>query len=390
MTGLTYLASRHILRRWGRSLVLIICLAVAIALPLTSRVLVARFDRSLHERAATTPMVVGAKGSRFDLVFGAIYFRAAELGTTTMGRYNALSRERGIKAIPVNARFTVRTTTPIVATTFEYLDRRGLTVTQGRRAAFIGETVLGSAAAGRLRVGVGDSVFSDQRRAYDITSAQSIKMTVVGVLAPSGSPDDEAAFVDLQTAWVLEGITHGHTKAEDVATPSLVIGQSDEHIALSAAVKEYQEITPQNAANFHLHGDESDLPLTAVLVWPADDKTRTIVGERVNQSPGDQAVMPTRVIDDLMAFVVRLQAVFDALAGVLMLSTAVMIGLIGVLSYRIREDELRTLGEIGASRHAVAWLFGLEAAVLLGAATVLGLGVMAATLAAVSAFVPFV
>jgi len=370
--------------------VLIVCLAVAIALPLTSRVLVARFDRSLHARAATTPMVVGAKGSRFDLVFGAIYFRATELGTTTMGRYDALARERGIEAIPVNARFTVRSTTPIVATTYEYLDRRGLALANGRHAAFLGEAVLGTAAAQRLGVGVGDSVFSDQRQAYDITSAQSIKMRVVGMLAPSGSPDDDAAFVDLQTAWVLEGLTHGHTKAEDVSTPNLIIGQSDEHIALSAAVKEYQEITPANAATFHLHGDRADLPLTAVLVWPADDKTRTIVGERVNRSPGDQAVIPTRVIDDLMAFVVRLQAVFDALAGVLLLSTGVMIVLIGVLSYRIREEELRTLGEIGATRHAVAWLFGLEAMVLLGAAAVLGLVIMAATLAVVSAFVPFV
>ena len=385
-----YLASRHMLRRWGRSVVLIVCLAVAIALPLTSRVLVARFDRSLHARAATTPMVVGAKGSRFDLVFGAIYFRATELGTTTMGRYDALARERGIEAIPVNARFTVRSTTPIVATTYEYLDRRGLALANGRHAAFLGEAVLGTAAAQRLGVGVGDSVFSDQRQAYDITSAQSIKMRVVGMLAPSGSPDDDAAFVDLQTAWVLEGLTHGHTKAEDVSTPNLIIGQSDEHIALSAAVKEYQEITPANAATFHLHGDRADLPLTAVLVWPADDKTRTIVGERVNRSPGDQAVIPTRVIDDLMAFVVRLQAVFDALAGVLLLSTGVMIVLIGVLSYRIREEELRTLGEIGATRHAVAWLFGLEAMVLLGAAAVLGLVIMAATLAVVSAFVPFV
>jgi len=267
VTGLVYLASRHMLRRWGRSLVLIVCLAVAIALPLTSRVLVARFDRSLHARAATTPMVVGAKGSRFDLVFGAIYFRATDLGTTTMGRYDALRRERGIEAIPVHARFTVRGTTPIVATTLEYTERRGLRIADGRHTAFPGEVVLGRAAAQRLAAGVGDSLFSDQRRAYDITSAQAIKLHVVGVLADSASPDDDAAFVDLQTAWVLEGLTHGHTRAEEVRTPSLVIGQSDEHIALSAAVKEYQEITPENASTFHLHGDRAGLPDTLAGIY---------------------------------------------------------------------------------------------------------------------------
>ena len=30
-------------------------------------------------------------------------------------------------------------------------------------------------------------------------------MTVTGVLAPTGTPDDDAVLVDIKTAWVIEG-----------------------------------------------------------------------------------------------------------------------------------------------------------------------------------------
>lgn len=384
MSGLAYLATRHALRRWGRSLVLVLSVAVALALPATSRVLVARYDEALHARAATTPLVVGAKGSRFDLVFAALYYRSADLGTTTVGRYEWLLREQGIEAIPVHARFTVRGDVPVVATTVEYFERRGLLTEAGRRPALLSECVLGASVSQRLGLRVGDELYSDQRRALDITSAQSIRLPVVGVLAETGTPDDEAVFVDLETAWVLEGATHGHTPAERVEGEGLVIGESDQHIALANALREAQEITPANASNFHLHGERRDLPLTAVLVWPDSDKTRTIVGERVNRSDGDQAVVPSRVIDDLMAFVVRVRTVFDALAIVLLASTAVLIGLIVALSYRVREAELQTLGEIGASRFAVAQLFGLELAGLVVLAVVVAAGLAGVSVLVVS------
>lgn len=390
MTGLAFLAWRHAQRRWGRSTVLIVCLAVAMALPVTSRVLVARFDASLHARAGTTPLVVGAKGSRFDLVFGALYFRAAELGTTTVGRYEWLLDEPGVEAIPVHARFTTRGSTPIVATTLEYSERRGLRVVSGRRPAFLGEAMIGAAAAAQLGIEPGDELFSDQRGSFDLTSAQSIRMPVVGVLAAAGTPDDDAVFVDLETAWVLEGATHGHTAADEVNNPDLVIGASEAHVALSNAIREVQEITPENAASFHLHGERRDLPLTAILVWPVDDKARTILSGRVDQSPGDQAVVPTRVIDELMAFVIRIRQVFDAIAAVLTLSTAVLIGLIGVLSYRIREDEMRTLGEIGASRFAVVQLFGMELLGLLVIGAALAGVLVLSSLKVVTALVPVV
>ena len=64
-------------------------------------------------------------------------------------------------------------------------------------------------------------------------------------------------------------------------------------------------------------------------------------------------------------------------------STAALLVLIGVLSWRVRADELRTLGEIGCARFTAAWLFGLELGIIVAAATVLAAGAVVSLLALV-------
>lgn len=370
MKGLATLAIRHATHHWGRSLVLVACVAIVLSIPLASRVLIARFDASLHARAETTPLIVGAKGSRFDLTFGALYFRATDLDPIKLVHYHELNDEPGVSAIPVHHRYTAQER-PVVATTIEYFEFRDLRVGEGRMFAMLGECVLGASAARSLGLAPGDTVNSDQRQSYDITAPPSIGLDVVGVLAPTSSPDDDAIFVDLETAWLLEGIAHGHQDAETVDDPSLLIGRAEGHTALSGALIEHQVVDETNIESFHVHGSRDELPLSAVLVFPNTPKTRTILTARVNTTPDRQAVSPTAVIDDVMAFVVRVRQVFDALSAILATTTAGLMILVGVLSYRIRADEIRTLTDIGCARAAVAWLFALEfgAIIVAGALT---------------------
>lgn len=366
--GVLHLALRHMVYRAGRTLILVACVGVALALPLASRALVARFDAALHERARTAPVIVGAKGSRFDLVFNTLYFRIGRVGTIPLSVYEDLLRRPGVYALPMHVRFTARGA-PVVATDLEYLQRQGLTLDAGRPFASIGEAVLGAQAARQLALGVGDTLGTDQIEAYDLTSPASIRLRVVGVLRPTSSVDDNAVFVDLETAWLLEGIAHGHQDAGAIDRPDLLIGKTDTHVALSGAVVTEQDVTSADPASFHIHAERADLPITGVLVYPDSEKTSTILRTAINATPDRQAVAPEAVIDELMAFVVRVRQVFDAIAALLGLSTVALIGLISALSYRVREEEIRTLTEIGCARSAVARLFGYE----LGAILVLGM-----------------
>ena len=67
--------------RGGQSAVMILGLALALYLPLVTHRLVDEFDRTIGARAANTPLVIGPKGSRFDLALHGLYFRARNNGT---------------------------------------------------------------------------------------------------------------------------------------------------------------------------------------------------------------------------------------------------------------------------------------------------------------------
>lgn len=373
MSGSLYLAAQHARRRPARTLILIACLAIVATIPIISRALASRFEATLHARADGVPAIVGASGSRFDLVFSALYFRSTRIGVIRMRDYEELLREPGVRAIPLHARFSARGA-PIVATSIEYLEWRALRVTQGDLFTRLGECVVGASAARRLGLSPGDTIDSDQLKQYDITAPPSIRLRVAGVLGPIDTPDDDAIFVDLETAWVLEGAAHGHQDAAEVSRDDLVIARSDSHVALSEALVTRQEITPENEASFHVHGDRADLPLTGVLLFPDNAKTDTIVRTRLNARPGVQALVPSEVVDELVDYVVRIRRVLDLIALILGVSTVALIALIVALAVRVRAPEVRTLAEIGAARSAVLAIFAWELLIQMFVAFALAVG----------------
>ncbi|MEZ6197451.1 MAG: hypothetical protein R3F20_17270 [Planctomycetota bacterium] len=204
MKGLLLLSWRQLTFHRTRSAILVLALAATIFLPVATQLLVSRYDADLRARAATSPLVAGSKGNRFDLTLATLYFRSADLDVVPFSEYEAL-RDAGFGvAIPMHLRFTARGR-PVVATSPEYFAHRRLRPERGRLPYRIGEVVLGAGVAADLGLGPGDHLFSDQREIYDITKPPALKMPVVGVLGRADGPDDLAVFVDTKTAWVLEG-----------------------------------------------------------------------------------------------------------------------------------------------------------------------------------------
>ncbi len=367
------LALRHASRRWARSGLLCVCVFVMAALPMVSRSVVSSFERSLRSRAETVPLLVGSAGSRFDLVLSALHWRVSDIAPLELSIADEIRDEPGVVAIPVHARFRARGE-PIAAVPFEYFEFRGLAPRDGRLVAGLGEAVLGAGAAARLGLSPGDDLPSDQQRSYDITGPSSVVLRVVGVLHHTGTPDDGAVFVDLETAWLLEGIAHGHEDASSIVDPDKLIGRSDDRVALSGAVVEYQRVDAETAPSFHLHGDRGALPITAVLVLPGTDKAAAIVRTRVNADPARQAISPSAVSEELIGSVLRIRRMVDAISAVVGAAMLGLLILVAMLTLRARSDEIRTLRDVGASRAQVASLFLIE----FGGLAALGVGAASA------------
>ncbi len=373
MTGVLYLSWRHLMHARAQSLILILCVGVTLLLPAAANVLIGRYEVDLRSRAASTPMVVGAVGNRFDLTLSTLYFRQGDL-TTIPTSVADMIRESGLGVpIPMSVRFTAQGV-GLVGVSAEYFSMRGLQPAEGTLPLMLGDVVLGSRAAERLGIETGGDLFSDQKDLYDIAKPAALKMNACGVLAPSGTPDDDVVFVDIKTVWVLEGLSHAHVDVTRRTQSSgegegideaLVLSETDEHVVVSQALIEYNEITDETARSIHLHADPGSLPLTAILVQPTDEKAATLLKARLNAMKLYQAVIPSRVVDDLMAFVFRIKRLFDAITIVLAASTTLLIALVMLLSMRIRAREMQTLTRIGCGRFVVAQLYSAEVVTIL-------------------------
>ena len=364
MTGSLVLALRHLRHHRTRSLLIVACVTAACAIPLLIRVLTADFQKALITRARATPQLIGPKVNRFDLTMALLYFRQVELPTLSFADFRQLSTNGGGVFIPLNLRFTARHRA-LVATTPDYFELRGLRPAAGTLPLLLGDAVLGARLARQLKLGVGDSIFSDQRELFDISKPQSLKLHITGVLAPSGGPDDDAVFTDLKSAWILEGLCHAHTAANQVPE-RLVLNRAPGRLTLSEELIDYNEVTPANISEYHLHTDDAHLPLTGLIFAPNSLKSGTLLRSRLNAGKLWQAVSPMEVVEDLLAYVFRLRSLFDAVSVVLGLLTAAMIGMITALSIRIRSRELETLRRIGVDRLTIAALFSWEIAILIG------------------------
>lgn len=359
MSGANWLAWRHLRHHRGRAGLLVVAITITITLPALVHVLVGRYEAGLRARAEATPIVLGAPGNRFDLVLGALYFRPGAVEPITLKPVKQIRKSGLGQAFPLHTEFTADGH-PLVGTTLDYLSFRGLTPVQGRMIGRLGEAVVGS----QIDLSPGDPLLTDQQDLYDLAATYPLRLDVVGRLAPTGTPDDHAIFVDVRTTWIVAGIGHGHTDLTKAA-------RADERtVVADPSLVQYQHITDENIARFHLHGDKADLPLTAVVVAPNDQKSQTLLKARY-ATGSVQARIPSEVIDELLGVVLRVRRFLNTHFVLITASTGALLLLIALLMVRARRPELETLRALGATDTFIRRVILVEWGILIGVGLVL-------------------
>ncbi len=360
MSGWARLVQAYVRFHWGKTLVLVLCLWLAAFLPIAVAILLRQFSRQIVARADATPAVVGHAGSGLDLALHATHFGRAVDRTVSVAEADAIRASGLAEPLPLFCRFTARGR-PLVGTSVDYFGFRALQLSAGRNFVRIGECVLGSRVADELGLAPGDMLLSDRENVIDIAGLYPLRMKVCGVLARNGSPDDSAVFTDLKTAWIIQGLGHGHQDLQTETDPGLVLGSEAGNVVASAAVLPFTEITPENIGSFHFHGDRETFPLTAIIANSPDEKSATILAGRYPAQDGTiQLVMPRQATDELLGMVFQTERFFLANAVLIAISTGLLMGLVALLSRRLRQDELDTMFRIGCSRGIVAWLLAGE------------------------------
>ena len=194
-----------------------------------------------------------------------------------------------------------------------------------------------------------------------------LKLNITAVLAPSDSADDTTIFVSLETAWIIEGIWHGHD-------PSL-----DHNGTSPKLVKKHLEITEENVDSFHPHGDPETFPLTAMLVRPESKKAQALLIAHYQDHPSLQVLKSPDVMSELMHMVLRVRDFLDAHHSLVTLAMGALLALIIALPRRLRTRELETLTLLGC-RKGLQWTMQItELAIVLIIAIICAWGLTSLT-----------
>lgn len=360
-----YIAWQYIKFNRVKTAVLVACVALISFLPLSLEILLDESERQLMDRAVSTPLIVGAKGSALDLVMNSIYFDDEVPEIITMEAADQVWDMDLAVPVPLYVRFLARSF-PIIGTTLDYFDFRGLKVENGRMMTVLGECVIGAAAAERLGIGPGDSVVSSPENLFDLAGIYPLKMKVAGVLGRMHTADDLGIFTDVKTAWIIQGLGHGHEDVTRTRDTTVILDRTETNVTANAKLLHYNEITEENLESFHFHGDTSIYPLTAVIAVPHDEKSGTILrGRYLSGKSAYQIVRPSEVIDGLLQNIFRIRNVLDAVIALVGSATLLAIILVFSLSLRIRQREITTIFRIGCSRMTVARLLGAEILIII-------------------------
>jgi len=167
--------------------------------------------------------VLGARGSKLQLVLNAIFHLEASPGNLAAADYEAVRRNPMIKtAIPIAVGDNLRGyrlvgTVPELFTNVEYAPGKKFTVEAGGKifAADAKEAVAGSFAAARLKLKVGDTFKPFHGLAFDPKTEHADVFTVTGILAPTNTPADRVIWIPLRGLQTMSG--HDPKAATDVS-----------------------------------------------------------------------------------------------------------------------------------------------------------------------------
>ena len=248
-----------------------------------------------------------------------------------------------------------------MGTDLRYFGFRQLEIADGAPLTLLGDCVLGHSVARRLRLGAGDQLLTDKENSVSMTGDYPLKMNIRGVLARANSPDDNAVFVDLKTAWVVQGLGHGHQDLENETDNNLVIRRGDK-VEARASVQPFLEINESNIDSYHFHGDPNEFPISALIAFADNEKNETLFQARYLGSGGKQVddelqlVRPIDEVSRLLEMVFRVKQLFFDNAMLVSISTVLLLVLVVLLSMRLRAGEMTTMYKLGCSRGTIALL----------------------------------
>lgn len=362
------IAWQSIRERSLSSLLTALSIGLGVALVVAVLVIHSAIDRAFRRGAQGYDLIVGGKGGQLPLVLSTVFYLQLnqELAPISSELYEKLKSgpwARGVQvAVPVCLGHAYKDC-PVVATNQDMFGR--LTYGNNQKYQFAEgrnldeekpfEAVVGATAAQRADLKLGSKfkpVATGMEKVRHGNDGHE-DFTVVGILAPTGTPNDRAIFINLEGFFQCPA--HAGALKASAASHEPAHGES-------AEAKEHHD----EDEHHHKH------PLSAILVCTnldADFKAAMSLPDEINRSTesGNQAmaVRPAIVIADLFDRVIGNVQLVLLVLSVLVVVVAGMGILLSIYnSMNDRRHDIAVMRALGASRAIVMSVILLESILL--------------------------
>lgn len=415
------IAWRSIQQRSLSSFLTALSMALGVALIVAVLVIHGVVAQAFNRSAAGYDLIVTAKGGRLQAVLNTVYHLSTPVENLPYTYYEEFLKtpEKEGKyakyvgfAIPYclgdNYKgYRVVGTTPDMFEKIEYAYGKKYTFSQGAnfKADDFFAGVVGALVARKTGLKVGDTfspthgVTSDEEEGH-----KHDPFKVVGVLAPTGTPNDRALFVNMEGFFLLEGHAldapkesvssthdeddaHEHSEGEsheqgnpDTADQSHSHEDEDAHDHEAEDAHDHEahddaEHTDAHNEYAHSHAPlpKSQREVTAILIRSANVTAPLYLSKAVNKSPYGQLVQPqleiARLFDGLVG---NIELLLVALAGlvVIVAGIGIMVSMYNSMSDRRRE--IGIMRALGAPRGTIVQVILVESLLLALAGGVAG------------------
>lgn len=199
-------------------------IALASGLLLTVWMVKKESQAAFTQTATSFDAVLGARGSKLQLVLNAIFHLEASPGNIAWADYEAIRRHPLVKAaVPIavgdNYRgYRLVGTLPDLLPTVDFAPGRRLVVQPGGRfiaGPQVKEAVVGSFAAHQLGLKVGDHFHPYHGLDYNPAAEHADDYVVVGLLAPTNTPADRVLWIPIEGLETMSG--HAAQAATDLS-----------------------------------------------------------------------------------------------------------------------------------------------------------------------------
>lgn len=357
------LAMRYLTHRRFATIVSIIAIALSLIFVVGSGVVNFAVKKTAVEGSIRYPLVVGpSAASGVQLILSTIFYIDKPTGAIPFSVYEELkSDKRVIDAYPIAVADTFENIR-IIGTNEAFLNNLGVGVSAGAiDLSKMEHVVIGYGAADRTELGIGDIFQGQHGMVGDMEAHVHDELTykVVGILSPTGGPEDMAIYTSYESVWhIHEKQLHHHAEVHDHDGHQ---AHSPETYQQDGHDERHEHSEKENTHPGHDKYSLTDKRLTAVLVRTANPAYTGALEREYSLRQGTLAIDTGRSIRQFVNHVNKGEVFVEAMSAGMLAIAIIMILVTLIMSLNERRRELALMRSLGIGRGTIAMTVMLEA-----------------------------